>query len=459
MVNANFPRRKPSASDFRMPAPRVRLGRTELSVSPLGFGGYRVHDRDPCHRAALELALDSGVNLIDTSTNYGDGASELLVGQTLRARARRDTVVVTKIGYAQGENLRLAEAREREGRPFPEMVKYQPDCWHAISPEFLADQLDRSLHRLGIPRIDVLLLHNPEYFLKAGGNHADYYERIRRAFEHLETECDRGRIQYYGVSSNSLPESRESPEFTSLELLWEAAEAVSRSHRFGVIQFPFNLYESGAATEVNNGPRTITQLARELGLGTLINRPLNAYTPAGKLVRLADFPEPPATRGPSVAERLNAQMEAALNAETLARPATPWAHTLKDHFDRFHSLDHWRQFLHWRIEPALAEAGEPADSPLRRWLETATEYFATRAHFESRSLARHLDLKTPALAATPSLARKALRVYRAFPGIDCVLAGMRRPEYVRDLVASFADTALPEEEALRAMATLPAGVA
>src|SRR4029079_9602075 len=130
-------------------------------------GGYRTGRSDPSHRAALRAALAGGVNLIDTSSNYMLGASERLIGEVLAegASPRDALVVVTKIGYLQGPNLELAVQREAEGRPFPDMVKYADGVWHCISPEFLADQLERALERLGLSTIDVLLLHNPEYFL------------------------------------------------------------------------------------------------------------------------------------------------------------------------------------------------------------------------------------------------------------------------------------------------------
>src|SRR4051794_751667 len=83
------------------------LGRTGLTVSSLGFGGYRIGRSDPGHRAALRAALAGGVNLIDTSSNYMLGDSERLIGEVLAEGAipRDALVVVTKIGYLQGPNL------------------------------------------------------------------------------------------------------------------------------------------------------------------------------------------------------------------------------------------------------------------------------------------------------------------------------------------------------------------
>ena len=67
------------------------LGNTGLTVSRIGFGCYRVDDQTPEHRAALDQALAAGCTLIDTSTNYTDGASERLVGETLGDLQRRDS--------------------------------------------------------------------------------------------------------------------------------------------------------------------------------------------------------------------------------------------------------------------------------------------------------------------------------------------------------------------------------
>src|SRR5688572_11447801 len=146
------------------------LGTTGLTVSRLGFGCYRIDDHTPAHAASMAKALRGGCNLIDTSTNYTDGGSERCVGDVLQrltgeGAVRRDgIVVVSKIGYVQGQNMTLAREREAVGRPFPEMVKYMDGCWHCIHPSWLEDQLARSLGRLRLDALDVCLLHNPEYF-------------------------------------------------------------------------------------------------------------------------------------------------------------------------------------------------------------------------------------------------------------------------------------------------------
>src|SRR6185295_1901805 len=66
----------------RSTLPATTLGKTGREVTRVAFGCYRVDDRVPPHREALEHALRTGVTLIDTSTNYGDGHAEILVGKT-----------------------------------------------------------------------------------------------------------------------------------------------------------------------------------------------------------------------------------------------------------------------------------------------------------------------------------------------------------------------------------------
>src|SRR5262245_16362886 len=285
----------------------IPLGSTGLMVSRLGFGGYRVDDETPEHRLALEAALSAGVNLIDTSTNYTDGGSERLVGRVLddlvtgQRLARHEVVIVSKIGYVQGQNLKLALEGEARGRPFPDMVKYMDGCWHCVHPDFLADQLPRSLARLRVHTLDVCLLHNPEYFFSEAKKHGggalpalrdEFYRRLRGAFAFFEDQVRAGTIRWYGVSSNTCTAPADDAEATSLtRMLAAAREAGGDAHHCGVLQLPLNLFETGAALERNNGPgetETVLDTARRAGVAVLVNRPLNAIVNE-HMVRLADF--------------------------------------------------------------------------------------------------------------------------------------------------------------------------
>jgi aryl-alcohol dehydrogenase-like predicted oxidoreductase len=172
------------------------------------------------------------------------------------------------------------------------MTEYTPDCWHCISPDFLADQLTASLKRLALPKVDVLLFHNPEYFLTDAGHRgvprdevrAAFYERIRRALEHLESEVAAGRIGAYGVSSNTFVVPRENDDAVSLERILENA-----GPGFAVVQFPFNPLETGAREPIHTlDGRSVLDVAKGAGLGVLVTRPLNAFSGRG-LARFAAF--------------------------------------------------------------------------------------------------------------------------------------------------------------------------
>ncbi len=59
------------------------LGKTGFHSSICGFGGYRINDENTLHFQALQKAITSGINIIDTSSNYSDGGSEKLIGKVI----------------------------------------------------------------------------------------------------------------------------------------------------------------------------------------------------------------------------------------------------------------------------------------------------------------------------------------------------------------------------------------
>ncbi|MBI2000533.1 MAG: DUF255 domain-containing protein, partial [candidate division NC10 bacterium] len=372
------------------------LGSTGLTVSRLGFGCYRVDDETPEHREALIAALQAGCTLIDTSTNYTDGGSERLVGSVLAeltgdGRVPRDAVVVvSKIGYVQGENLALAQEREAAGKPFPEVVKYMDGCWHCLHPEFLRDQLTRSLDRLQLETLDVCLLHNPEYFLSdakqrpaSGGLETireEFSRRLREAFAFFETQVAAGRIGWYGVSSNTAVVPPDDPEATSLSRMLEAARtAGGPGHHFRVLEVPMNLFEAGAILLPNTGPdgtRAVLELAAEAGIGLLVNRPLNAFA-GGRLVRLADArvegetaeasPDEPLRQVAALEEEYRTRIASRLQAPQGGTPPADWfrwADQLSAMRSHLQGLDHWRQIEEQMIAPMVAQLVHMLDGRL-----------------------------------------------------------------------------------------------
>lgn len=500
-------RRRDRFAGSGLPSEAFRpLGRTGLLVSRVGFGGYRVADGVEEHERALRLALESGVNLVDTSTNYGDGASERLVGRVLAESDadREELVVVSKAGYVQGTNLERARSRAEQGRAWPEMVEYSEGCWHCLHPDFLEEQLGESLARLGLGRLDVYLLHNPEYFLADARRRRPeepvaelrerFDDRLRRAFERLEREHEAGRLAWYGVSSNSFGGEPGAAETTSIarmhELAAEAARARGRdTSRFAVVQLPFNLLEAGPALhrggETEPGD-TALAAARRLELGVLVNRPLNAFA-GGGLVRLADFAEPD---GPSPEEAAERVVELEERFRELIAPsleALPgagsaaglfiWGHELPEAAGRFAGVEHWRQAAELMIGPRLQHALQHVELHLTGrarldWEGWRTDYepavdalleaidarYRATARKRNEGLAAALDPLLPEELRGESLSRRALAVAAGAPGVSCVLVGMRRCEYVED-AAGLLRLPLPEtdEELLGRFARAIAG--
>lgn len=455
-----------------------QFGRTHLQVSQAGFGGYRIDVQVASHRAALHHALANGINLIDTSSNYADGGSEELIGVVLAELFttdqfdREQVVVVSKAGYLQGQNYALSQQRKAAGRPFPDLVEYSIGLEHCIHPEFIADQLTRTLERLQLEAIDCYLLHNPEYFLgwakKFGYERAEareiYYERIELAFRHLEEEVANGRIQSYGVSSNSFPHTADSYDFTSLERVWEIANKITPNHHFSTIQLPFNLLETGAAVIKNQSHgRTVLEFAQEKKLAVLINRPLNAID-GHNLTRLASVPPVETT---VAAEEIQGAVEEVTELEeqlqqeifNLSLPfrtqqefaaTLAAARLLKQRWAGFGSLSNWQdvrdgyvrpraqmglQFLRQRPESSakMRELGDAYEAALHKALSQITAHYQADAAVHAEQILAQVHAAAPEWQAS-SLSQTAVRALRTTAGVTSVLVGMRRVEYVDDVL-------------------------
>ncbi len=457
------------------------LGRTGWRVSGAGFGGYRVSVGVDEHRSALRRALLSGINLVDTSTNYADGGSEELLAQVLgelvveKAVARDEIVIVTKAGYMQGSNLAVARERVASGSGFPDVVEYGDSLWHCIAPEFLDDQLSRSLDRMRLAMVDVLLLHNPEYYLGWAHHEGvpletareEYYRRIRLAFDWLEQEVRRGRIAHYGISSNTFGAQSDSPTFTSLDRVIDIAESISSEHHFSVIQFPANLLERGFVETANQPDgATLLERARRAELGTLANRPLNAIVD-DRLVRLADFPLASIDTSPeAIDERIDRIAEREFRFLGNSAPALTQDAEESRALSEFLSVgslmhQHWRELesietvnelLSQHIAPRLGWVGQflrtHGDDVALSWfdayvgevrelMERIGAYYSVEAQQRSDAIRAELEREVGVSLVGPLSQLAIRRVLGA--GVDTVLVGMRREHYVRDVLRALRD--------------------
>ena len=146
-----MPAARPSAT------PRI-LGRSGLAVSTLGFGGAPLGDLyfplDEAQAVAtVEAAIAGGVTLIDTSPLYGHGLSEHRIGAALRRAGRKDIVLSTKVGRVTDP---FAGRGDGSG--------YLGGLPHGLAFDYSYDgalrSLEQSALRLGVDRIDIVLIHD-----------------------------------------------------------------------------------------------------------------------------------------------------------------------------------------------------------------------------------------------------------------------------------------------------------
>ncbi|MCL8025495.1 aldo/keto reductase [Nocardioides bruguierae] len=143
-------------------APRWR-GLTPLVTSPWGLGGaqlgnlYRATDDDTA-RAGLEAAWAAGVRYFDTAPHYGLGLSERRLGAFLAQHPRSEVVVSTKVGRLLVPDPAGAARRDDEGFDVPADHRRVRD----YSAAGVRASLEQSLERLGLDRVDVVYLHDPE---------------------------------------------------------------------------------------------------------------------------------------------------------------------------------------------------------------------------------------------------------------------------------------------------------
>lgn len=409
-------------------------------TSRVGFGAYRVSVEVEEHRRALHAALDAGCNLIDTASTYADGRSEELIGRVLRERSGIEAFVISKAGYIEPEDAELfatlpAARRELESAgPVP----------HSIHPDFLAARLRRTLARLGRERLDGFLLHNPEYYFgrESPPPSADeLQQRITRAFAFLEEQVAAGALRYYGISSNTFSRPTSEPRTTDLSRVAAAARAVSSANHFRLIEFPFNLLEAGASLPWQHG-RSLIERARELGIVTLGNRPLNARRPRDSSpIRLHHDPRAEGAIDDATARLLGAAFEEVIDrrlrevgveVQAGELPVVAW---VRDHFAELPDTASVTALFEEQLGPFLLQlypTGIPeSDRRLFQRLRSESTRCALRTMNRSADEIRRELVASGVLPEQPEVPLPVLACQRYLAqGVEHVLVGMRRREYV-----------------------------
>jgi len=157
------------------------LGRTGLQLSTLSFGAsslgaeFRAVDINEAMRA-VHVALDRGMNFIDTSPYYGRGMSEVLLGITLRDVPRDRYLLGTKLGRYDATRFDFSAKR-------------------------VAESIDVSLHRLGVEYLDICLAHASEY--------VDLRQIIEETIPAMRYAQEQGKVRFIGMSGYPMKIFRE----------------------------------------------------------------------------------------------------------------------------------------------------------------------------------------------------------------------------------------------------------
>ncbi len=215
------------------------LGRTGWKVSDISFGGWAIggawgNVSDTESLAALNKAIDSGVNLLDTADVYGMGRSERLIAQLKRER-KEEIVVATKAGR------RLA-----------------PHTADGYTASNLAGFIEDSLRNLSTDCLDLVQLHCPP---------TDVYYRPE-VFAALDDLVRAGKIRYYGVSVERVEEALKAIEFPNIQ----------------TVQIIFNCFRPRPA-------EVLFPQAKLRKVGILARVPLASGMLTGKLSRTSQFAE------------------------------------------------------------------------------------------------------------------------------------------------------------------------
>ncbi|MEO1524449.1 MAG: aldo/keto reductase [Planctomycetota bacterium] len=151
---------------------RLPLGSTGLELSQLGFGAssigaeFRPIDVGEALRC-VNVALERGINYIDTAAYYGRGMSEIMLGRVLPEIPRDSYILSTKLGRYAPQHFDFSARRVRES-------------------------IDISLERMRIDHIDIVFCHDIEF--------VDLNQIVDETIPALRKEVESGKVRYIGVS-------------------------------------------------------------------------------------------------------------------------------------------------------------------------------------------------------------------------------------------------------------------
>src|SRR3984893_12745830 len=173
------------------PRERVLLGRTKVTVTRLGLGTAPLaglFEAVPENQAVavIERSWEAGIRLYDTAPLYGHGLAEIRVGRVLRKKPGQEFTLASKVG-----RLLRADAPPEPGQSFRGVPPVNPVF--DFSYDGVMRSVEESLERLGLGRIDILHIHDPD----------DHYdEALHGAYRALDRLRSDGVIKAVGAGMN-----------------------------------------------------------------------------------------------------------------------------------------------------------------------------------------------------------------------------------------------------------------
>ncbi|MCL2647250.1 MAG: aldo/keto reductase [Phycisphaerales bacterium] len=154
---------------------RVRLGKTNLQVSPICFGTWQLSPRfwgkadEDAIITAVRKACDADINFFDTAGAYGDGLAETVLGKAIKGLPREKLVIATKVHWH---------------------IRHDASRYADLSPEFIVDECETCLKRINTDYIDLFQCHAWDPL----GSFADIAAAMDKLVKH-------GKIRAYGTSN------------------------------------------------------------------------------------------------------------------------------------------------------------------------------------------------------------------------------------------------------------------
>jgi D-threo-aldose 1-dehydrogenase len=185
-----------------LPKCPVRL--TEISLGCAQLGNLFQSITDDQARATVDAAWDQGIRYFDTAPHYGLGLSERRLGTALEGRPRSEYVVSTKVGRIL-QLLSSPEGRDDGGFDVPATHRRVWD----FSRDGIIRSLEESLERLGLDRVDIVYLHDPDEHQR---------EVLDTAYPALEELRAQGVVTAIGAGMNQVEMLTEFARHTDMDV-------------------------------------------------------------------------------------------------------------------------------------------------------------------------------------------------------------------------------------------------